>query len=31
MKKLFLLTLLISGGAWANAPYKATTECQFDL
>ena len=30
MKKLFLSTLLISGGAWANAPYKATTECQFD-
>lgn len=30
MKKLFLLTLLLSGEAWANAPYKATTECQFD-
>lgn len=30
MKKIFLLTLLISGGASANAPYKATTECQFD-
>ena len=32
MKKL-LLTIglsILSAGAWANAPYKATTECQFD-
>ncbi len=32
MKKLLLLatSLVFSAGAWANAPYKATTECQFD-
>ena len=32
MKKLFLLcaALMLSFGAWANIPYKATTECEFD-
>src|SRR5690606_2364723 len=32
MKKLLLLaaSLALSAGAWANTPYKATIECQFD-
>jgi len=32
MKKLFLLCVasMLSFGVWANMPYKATTECEFD-